>query len=246
MPRPARPSSCRVSPAPVRSWRSRLAVGPVNPGLCQDRADQAGTAGGCQDWDPADRPLERQPERRRPNRRSGRVPGPDITPKPPRNHESKTRVGAPPIIPADLRGSPAPGVEVLPAPEQVIMQAREGAVIFDHRQRSRVAKLRAGRWVWRCPAPRMRRGQRLLIRLPGCAAKPSTWRWVRLSRRGCHSQRAGTPRVVRVGPSTPQEHPTILANRSANPAPHSNPRDPPLRPEPLPTLRADGEGQAKG
>jgi len=86
-------------------WHAPLAAGPVNPGLCQDRADQIGTAGGCQDWDPADRPPERQPERRRPNRGSGPVPDPDTTPKPPQNNGSKARVGASLIIPADMNGS---------------------------------------------------------------------------------------------------------------------------------------------
>jgi pimeloyl-ACP methyl ester carboxylesterase len=75
----------------------------IQPRPRSERAvDQTGTAGGCQDGDPAGRPLERQPGRRRPNRGSGRVPGPGTTPKPPRNQKSKARVGASLIIPADL------------------------------------------------------------------------------------------------------------------------------------------------
>jgi hypothetical protein len=44
----------------LRDGTHPLAVGPVNPGLCQDRADQTGSAGGCQkNWDPADRSFRK-------------------------------------------------------------------------------------------------------------------------------------------------------------------------------------------
>src|SRR5689334_20176876 len=36
----------------LRDGTHPLAVGPVNPGLCQDRADQTGSAGGCQELGP--------------------------------------------------------------------------------------------------------------------------------------------------------------------------------------------------
>src|SRR6266705_6462656 len=36
----------------LRDGTHPLAVGPVNPGLCQDRADHTGSAGGCQELGP--------------------------------------------------------------------------------------------------------------------------------------------------------------------------------------------------
>src|SRR5580704_15062884 len=47
-PPPAVPSRT----AALRDGTHPLAVGPVNPGLCQDRADQTGSAGGCQELGP--------------------------------------------------------------------------------------------------------------------------------------------------------------------------------------------------
>src|SRR5215471_14058476 len=74
----------------VRDGTHPLAVGPGNPGLFPGQADQTGSAGGCQKtWA---RPIDRlagQPERRQPNRRSGRDPGPDPTPVPPQNGGSR-------------------------------------------------------------------------------------------------------------------------------------------------------------
>src|SRR5215510_6576728 len=74
----------------VRDGTHPLAVGPGNPGLFPGQADQTGSAGGCQKtWArPTDR-LAGQPERRQPNRRSGRDPGPDPTPVPPQNGGSR-------------------------------------------------------------------------------------------------------------------------------------------------------------
>src|SRR5216683_7391225 len=40
---------------------------------------------GARNWDPAGKPVAGQPQRRRPDRRSGRVPGSDVTPVPPQN-----------------------------------------------------------------------------------------------------------------------------------------------------------------
>ena len=59
---------------------------------------------GARNWDPAGKPVTGQPQRRRPDRRSGRVPGSDATPRPPRNRVSKTRVEASLILPADMDG----------------------------------------------------------------------------------------------------------------------------------------------
>jgi hypothetical protein len=63
-------------PSVLRDGTHPLAVGPVNPGLCQDRADQTGIAGGCQDWDPADKPVTGQPETA--SAESGVRPGPRL------------------------------------------------------------------------------------------------------------------------------------------------------------------------
>ena len=52
-------------------WPSDLRT----PASCTGQADQTGSAGGCQGLGPADKSISRQPERRRPIRRSGRDPG---------------------------------------------------------------------------------------------------------------------------------------------------------------------------
>jgi hypothetical protein len=88
--------------------RTRWPVGPVNPGLLPGQADQTGSAGGClKTWGPADKSISRQPERRRPIRRSGRDPGPRryarTSPKPRkqgRKQESRARSTIH-ILPAD-------------------------------------------------------------------------------------------------------------------------------------------------
>ena len=57
--------------------RTRWPPGPVIPASCPGQADQTGSAGRClKTWAPADKSISRQPERRRPIRRSGRDPGP--------------------------------------------------------------------------------------------------------------------------------------------------------------------------
>jgi hypothetical protein len=52
-------------------WPSDLRT----PASCTGQADQTGSAGGYQGLGPADRSISRQPERRRPIRRSGQDPG---------------------------------------------------------------------------------------------------------------------------------------------------------------------------
>ena len=67
----------------LRDGTHPLAVGPVKPRpLDPGQADQTGSAGGCQKKLGPGRQivLAGQPERRQPNRRSGRDPGPDLTP----------------------------------------------------------------------------------------------------------------------------------------------------------------------
>jgi len=62
---------------------------------------------GARNWDPAGKPVAGQPQRRRPDRRSGRVPGSDATPVPPRNPGSKTACrNRFPTLPADMVGCP--------------------------------------------------------------------------------------------------------------------------------------------
>jgi hypothetical protein len=54
-------------------WPSDLGTPASSPG----RADQTGSAGGCQKtWGPADKSSRKTARRRQPNRRSGRDPGP--------------------------------------------------------------------------------------------------------------------------------------------------------------------------
>jgi hypothetical protein len=55
------------------------------------QARQIGPAApvGARNWDPAGKPVAGQPQRRRPDRRSGRVPGPDATPEPPQHPGSR-------------------------------------------------------------------------------------------------------------------------------------------------------------
>jgi len=84
-------------------WPSDLGT----PASCPGQADQTGSAGGCQELGPADKSISRQPERRRPIRRSGRDPGPwpyaHTRPKP-RRHGRKRRSRAGStihILPAD-------------------------------------------------------------------------------------------------------------------------------------------------
>src|SRR6266699_4349308 len=80
--------------------------------LAQARQIRPAAPVGARNWDPADKPVTGQPQRRRPDRRSGRVPGSDATPKPPRNRVSKTRVEASLILPADMGGLAARDVRL--------------------------------------------------------------------------------------------------------------------------------------
>ena len=58
--------------------------------LAQARQIRPAAPVGARNWDPAGKPVAGQPQRRRPDRRSGRVPGSDATPVPPQNPRSKT------------------------------------------------------------------------------------------------------------------------------------------------------------
>ena len=61
--------------------RTRWPPGPVNPWpLAQARQIRPAAPAGAKGWGPADRSLSRQPERRRPIRRSGRDPVPTLRP----------------------------------------------------------------------------------------------------------------------------------------------------------------------
>src|SRR6266550_971716 len=77
-------------------WPSDLGT----PASCTGQADQTGSAGGCQGLGPADRSISRQPERRRPIRRSGRTQASDPTPVPGQNLGSRARSTIH-ILPAD-------------------------------------------------------------------------------------------------------------------------------------------------
>jgi hypothetical protein len=70
------------------------------------------------------------------------------------------------------------------------------------------------------PAPAAA-GARRIAPMPHHASRtrPSCSRRVRRSPYEGHSRRAGTPRIVQVGPLHPQGHPKILSNRSAKTAP---------------------------
>ena len=57
--------------------------------LAQARQIRPAAPAGTRNWDPAGKPVAGQPQRRRPDRRSGRVPGSDATPGPPQNPGSK-------------------------------------------------------------------------------------------------------------------------------------------------------------
>ncbi len=61
-----------------------------------------------------------------------------------------------------------------------------------------------------------------------------------------HRLRAGTPRIVRAGPSTHKGTRRSFLTAPQEPLRRKHLRDPPLRAEPLPTLRPDGKGQARG
>src|SRR6266568_3037003 len=79
----------------LRDGTRPLAAGAVNPGLFPGQADQADAAGGCHK--PGARPTDRfagQPERRQPIRRSGRDPGPDLTPVPRQSRGSRAGAGS--------------------------------------------------------------------------------------------------------------------------------------------------------
>src|SRR5215472_15456215 len=87
----------------LRDGTHPLAVGPVNPGLCQDRADQTGSAGGCQELGPG-----RQAGSRTTLNGVGRIAGqagsqaPTLRPYHRKTPEVRRRVGtAPPTLPAD-------------------------------------------------------------------------------------------------------------------------------------------------
>jgi len=87
------------APAGRRTWKPRP--------LAQARQIRPAAPVGARNWDPAGKPVTGQPQRRRPDRRSGRVPGSDATPEPPRNRVSKTRVEASLILPAVMVGQAA-------------------------------------------------------------------------------------------------------------------------------------------
>ena len=53
---------------------------------------------GARNWDPAGKPVAGQPQRRRPDRESGRVPGSDVTPVPSQNPGSRAARRTPPLI----------------------------------------------------------------------------------------------------------------------------------------------------
>ena len=78
---------------------------------------------GARNWDPAGKPVTGQPQRRRPDRRSGRVPGSDATPRPPRNRVSKTRVEASLILPADMGGELVAVVATRATPERLSVRS---------------------------------------------------------------------------------------------------------------------------
>jgi hypothetical protein len=69
-PPPAVPSRT----AALRDGTHPLAVGPVNPASAKTGQIRPAAPAGARNWDPAGKPVTGQPQRRRPDRRSGRGP----------------------------------------------------------------------------------------------------------------------------------------------------------------------------
>ena len=93
----ARPSPDEIAtmviavPFVVEGWHAPAGRRTREPRpLAQARQIRPAAPVGARNWDPAGKPVAGQPQRRRPDRRSGRVPGSDATPVPPQNPGSKT------------------------------------------------------------------------------------------------------------------------------------------------------------
>src|SRR5258708_23293715 len=70
--------------------RTRWPSDPGTPASAKTGQIRPAALVGARNWDPADKPVAGQPRRRRPDRRSGRVPDSDTTPEPPQDPGSKT------------------------------------------------------------------------------------------------------------------------------------------------------------